>query len=83
MPDPLATPTPALDGFADRHIGPRADEQATMLAALKYESLDALVDAAVPSVIREPAPLGLDAPLSETEAQDRLRELAARNEVFT
>ncbi|MDQ1479054.1 MAG: glycine dehydrogenase, partial [Actinomycetota bacterium] len=83
MPDQLATRDSGLDAFADRHIGPRADEQATMLAALKYDALDALVDAAVPSVIREPDALGLGAPLSETEAQARLRELAARNEVFT
>jgi glycine dehydrogenase len=83
MPDQLATPDPGLDAFANRHIGPRADEQAIMLAALKYDALDELVDAAVPSVIREPDALGLAAPLSETEAQARLRELAARNEVFT
>ena len=54
-----------------------------MLAALGYGSLDELVDAAVPAVIREAAPLALPEPLSETEALARLRELAGRNEVFT
>ena len=54
-----------------------------MLAALGYESLDALVDAAVPDAIREHAALALAEPISETEALAQLRELAARNEVFT
>ena len=71
------------DAFVDRHIGPRPAEQATMLAALGYASLDELVDAAVPAVIREAAPLALPDALSETEALARLRALADRNEVFT
>ncbi|HEV7524058.1 MAG TPA: aminomethyl-transferring glycine dehydrogenase, partial [Acidimicrobiia bacterium] len=87
MPDPLATSDsredPGPDAFVDRHIGPRADDQAAMLAALGYGSLDELVEAAVPSVIREPVPLGLTEAESETEALAHLRELAGRNEVFT
>ena len=43
-------------GFVRRHIGPGADEQRTMLDALGYESLDALVDAAVPDSIRDLGP---------------------------
>src|SRR5258707_1383273 len=69
--------------FADRHIGPSESEQAAMLAELGYESLDALVDAAVPDAIREHAPLALGQGVSETEALARLRELGAQNEVFT
>ncbi len=38
--------------FADRHIGPAADEQAKMLAVVGYGSLDELADAAVPDAIR-------------------------------
>ena len=34
--------------FADRHIGPGHEERATMLAALGFESLDELMEAAVP-----------------------------------
>jgi glycine dehydrogenase len=87
MPDQPAPGSPGEDSgsdvFVDRHIGPRRHEQATMLAALHYESLDELVDAAVPSVIREAAPLALPDALSETEALARLRGLAGRNEVFT
>ncbi len=71
------------DAFVDRHIGPRSDEQATMLAALGYGSLDELVGAAVPAIIREPLPLSLPDPLTETEALAALRTFADRNEVFT
>ena len=61
--------------FADRHIGVSEPEQAAMLAELGYDSLDALVDAAVPASIREDAPLALDPGVSETDALLRLRVL--------
>jgi glycine dehydrogenase len=83
MPEPLATEDPGLQTFVDRHIGPRPDDQTAMLASLGYRTLDELVAAAVPSVIREPVPLSVTEPLSETEALAHLRELADRNEVFT
>jgi glycine cleavage system P protein (glycine dehydrogenase) len=83
MPDQLASEDPGIETFADRHIGPRADEQATMLAALGRSSLEELVDAAVPAVIHDSTPLSLPEPLSETDALDRVRELASKNEVFT
>jgi len=81
MPDQLASEDPGT--FVERHIGPRAEEQQTMLAALGYETLDELVNAAVPAVIHDATPLALPEPLSETDALDRLHELAARNDVFT
>src|SRR3982750_3579986 len=34
--------------FASRHIGPDSGEQAQMLKAIGYASLDALMDAAIP-----------------------------------
>ncbi|XPP26118.1 MAG: aminomethyl-transferring glycine dehydrogenase [Leucobacter sp.] len=70
--------------FADRHIGvvSSADSQA-MLAAVGYESLDALTDTAVPTSIRSTEPLDLPAALSEEEALAELRELANRNTVMT
>ncbi len=70
-------------GFAQRHIGPSDDEQATMLAELGFDSLSALIDAAVPPVIHDREPLALDAPVTERDALARVRRLAARNEVFT
>ncbi|MFN8036197.1 MAG: aminomethyl-transferring glycine dehydrogenase [Acidimicrobiia bacterium] len=71
------------DGFEQRHVGPSAVEQAEMLALLGYESLDALVDATIPPAIRDRRALALPLPLTEVETLGRLRELAARNEVFT
>src|SRR5215469_11449053 len=38
--------------FAGRHIGPRLDEQRRMLDEVGYGSLDELMDAAIPEVIR-------------------------------
>ena len=69
------------DVFADRHIGPRGDEIRTMLDQLGYDSLDALVDAAVPTSIRTDRPLDLPAARTEAEVLDHLRELAAKNQV--
>jgi len=83
MPDQLAPEDSRLDAFVDRHIGPRAADEATMLATLGYGSLAGLVDAAVPARIRDAAPLALPEPMSETEAIARLREVAGRNEVYT
>jgi len=54
-----------------------------MLARLGYPTLDALVDAAAPAAIRDATPLSLPDACSESEALDRLRALADRNEVFT
>ena len=84
MPEPLATEDPGLEAFADRHIGPRPDDQAAMLAALGYGSLDDLVEAAVPSV--DPRARAARRSPSRGRRPRRsptLRELAARNEVFT
>jgi glycine dehydrogenase len=66
--------------FADRHIGPRTDEIATMLARVGYASLDALTDAAVPGSIRMLGGLDLPPALDERQTLDELRELSRRNE---
>jgi glycine dehydrogenase len=73
----------AADGFAGRHIGPAAHDVATMLATLGLDSLDALLDQAVPPAIRDDKPLELAAAVSEPEALARLRALAGRNRVVT
>ncbi|MEP6679167.1 MAG: glycine dehydrogenase (aminomethyl-transferring), partial [Betaproteobacteria bacterium] len=79
-PAPLA----ALEdhaGFVSRHIGTDATEQAAMLEVLGYPTRAALIDALVPSAIRERAPLPLPGPTSEAEALAVLRAIAARNVV--
>ncbi|QWF78203.1 aminomethyl-transferring glycine dehydrogenase [Amycolatopsis sp. CA-230715] len=69
--------------FASRHIGPAEAEQAKMLAEVGYGSLDALVDAAVPTAIRAHRELDLPPAASEVEATAELRALAARNRPMT
>ncbi|WP_181310959.1 aminomethyl-transferring glycine dehydrogenase [Nocardioides campestrisoli] len=78
LPRPLDLASAA---FVDRHIGPRADEVQTMLAAVGHDSLDSLMDAAIPPAIRAERPLNLPAPVSEARAGAELRELAAANQV--
>nr|WP_221377435.1 aminomethyl-transferring glycine dehydrogenase [Actinoplanes polyasparticus] len=67
--------------FANRHIGPDTDEQTHMLKAIGYASLDALMDAAIPEVIRWHGSLNLPAAASEEETIAELRAIASRNRV--
>ncbi|WP_410580034.1 aminomethyl-transferring glycine dehydrogenase [Amycolatopsis sp. lyj-108] len=69
--------------FDDRHIGPSESEQAKMLAEVGYGSLDALVQAAVPSAIRVTRDLELPPAASEEDAIAELRALAALNKPMT
>ncbi|MFN0068736.1 MAG: aminomethyl-transferring glycine dehydrogenase [Limisphaerales bacterium] len=70
------------DPFVRRHIGPDAAEQRAMLSTLGLDSLEALATATVPARIRATQPLDLPRALSEFEALARLREIAAKNQVF-
>ncbi|RLP75366.1 glycine dehydrogenase (aminomethyl-transferring) [Mycetocola tolaasinivorans] len=73
-------PETAEPGFAERHIGVhRPGEVADMLAVIGQPSLSALVDTAVPTAIRQSAPLNLAAPLSEADVLTALRALAKKN----
>ncbi len=65
--------------FVDRHIGLRAAEIDTMLATVGYESLDDLMEAAIPPTIRSTAELNLPFPASEDVVARELRKMAAAN----
>jgi glycine dehydrogenase len=65
--------------FADRHIGPRAHDRDAMLALLGYETVDQLVDAALPASIRAAKPLDLPPALSESAAEQTLADFASQN----
>ena len=65
--------------FESRHIGPNASQQAEMLRTVGYDSLDALMAAAVPHGIRTTTQMALQPALSETEALATLRGLSERN----
>ena len=72
----------AAHQFAGRHIGPSAEEQQAMLAALGYASLDELLAAALPAQAAAPASLAALPPArTEQEVSAELRRLAARNTV--
>ena len=72
----------ALDTFAHRHIGPQENEISSMLDAIDFKDIDALIDAAVPSAIRMEGRLDLPDALTESELLESLHELADRNEIF-
>lgn len=69
--------------FADRHIGTDAAAQSTMLAAVGYDSVEALVQAAVPESIHvDPIENStIPAAATEREALAELRSIASRNTV--
>ncbi|MCP2030389.1 glycine dehydrogenase [Okibacterium sp. HSC-33S16] len=71
--------------FSERHIGTDASAHASMLAAVGYDSVDALVEAAVPESIhvQELLNSSIPAAASEREALAELRELANQNTVRT
>jgi glycine dehydrogenase len=69
--------------FADRHIGTDSVAQLTMLDVVGYDSVDALMDAAVPAGIRldETVPTSIPPAATERETLAELRGIAARNRV--
>src|SRR5579871_5717586 len=69
--------------FMRRHIGPAPRDVEKMLQTVCATSLTALMAETLPSSIRQTAPLQLGSALSETEALKHMRELAAKNQVFT
>ena len=81
-PAPAGTAAlPPLDTFPRRHNGPDAPERAAMLATLGHESLESLVDAAVPGGIRR-GPMKLPAAAGESAALAELRVISGENEIF-
>jgi len=70
-----------LNSFARRHIGPSEAEVAKMLNELGFESLDLLINAAVPKNIRLDRQLKLPEAKSEAEALAELRAISRKNKV--
>ncbi len=71
-----------MSAFADRHIGPNPDEVRRMLETVGYGSVEELMDAAIPEVIRWHGRLDLPPAASEAEVLAELRELASHNSVL-
>jgi glycine dehydrogenase len=70
------------DTFVHRHIGPNPEEVEQMLATMGFDSLDALIDRAVPPSIRQKQPLQLGDRRGERELLEELKAIASKNRVF-
>ena len=68
--------------FVTRHLGPRDHEVAHMLDAVGVDTLEQLMEEALPGAIRTERPLQMPAALSEAEALARLEDYAGRNRVL-
>ncbi len=67
--------------FVQRHIGTIGSEK-DMLATIKAESVQALVDKTVPENIRSQQPLNIPAAISEAGMLALLNEMAAKNKLY-
>ena len=68
--------------FSTRHIGPREHEVEQMLSAVGVSSMDELLQKALAGNIRTKEPLNLPAGISEAAYLDKLRAIAAKNQIF-
>jgi len=66
----------APGSFAERHIGPKGTDLQTMLEVIGCESLDELVDRAIPGKIQLRRPLRLPEASTEQAALRRLQAIA-------
>ena len=69
------------DSFARRHLGIGEQDAAEMAAEIGFDSLDRLVDTAVPENIRISTIDELPDPVSESEMLKELEQIAAKNSV--
>ncbi len=79
LPRPTLDELAAPDAFVGRHIGPSEPDVAEMLEVLGLGSLDELIDAVVPSAIRDDRPPAVPAARDEAAVLAALRELAEAN----
>ncbi len=87
-PRPELSPTPLSeliesDEFTRRHVGPSSGDVSQMLAAIEMASTDALLTATMPESIVAASPLALPPGVSEADAIERLRAIAAKNRRVT
>ncbi len=70
------------DAFVQRHLGPSDADARDMAAELEFQSVDSLVDQAIPPAIRISGIDGLPEPVGEQDMIAELAQLAANNDVF-
>lgn len=71
-----------LDQFQARHMGSQGEEKQKMLEKLGFNSLEDLLDSAVPKAIRLPKKLVMEEALSESEALAKLKGIMSKNKVL-
>ena len=69
--------------FRPRHIGPSPEEVHNMLRVVQAPTLDALIDEAIPSDIRQEQPLNLGSALSEPQLLAKMQQVASQNRPMT
>jgi glycine dehydrogenase len=80
MKDDASSLLDSGDVFRDRHVGPRQEDISAMLKKIGLDSLESLIDQAVPSTIRFRESLSLSPAATEAEVLQELQDLAGRNE---
>ncbi|NRB39981.1 MAG: aminomethyl-transferring glycine dehydrogenase [Pseudomonadales bacterium] len=75
----IITPLLNKEAFIRRHIGPSEAQQATMLAAIKADSLDDLTEQTVPANILKKDALNLRPAQTEADTLARLQMIASEN----
>ena len=68
--------------FTSRHIGPREEDQQTMLRAIGAASIEDLVAQTIPGKIRQRERMQLTPALSESQYLEHIDEIASKNTVF-
>ncbi|UWP97111.1 aminomethyl-transferring glycine dehydrogenase (plasmid) [Aliiroseovarius crassostreae] len=73
----------AYDFANRRHIGPSPQEMADMLKVIGFKTLDELIDATVPSSIRQQDALDWGDAMTERDALFHMKQVADKNKVLT
>ena len=71
-----------LGSFASRHMGPRQEDQTTMLSAIGLNSIDELIEKTIPHQIRLRKPLNLSSALTESEYLEHVSDLSDKNVTY-
>lgn len=70
------------DTFARRHMGPSETDALAMLNSIGFSSFDELIKSTVPPNIMTDKDLALEPAMTETEALERIHEMASKNKVM-
>ncbi|MEM0941192.1 MAG: aminomethyl-transferring glycine dehydrogenase [Bacteroidota bacterium] len=68
--------------FEERHNGPSIKQEQEMLETIGLDSLENLIDEAIPKNIRKQKSLNLPPALNEFEYLNRIKEIAKKNKVY-